>query len=270
MRYFDVCTLIRSLDATLPEGSILPVVDMDWHTGEASVYEDIDDANNGIVAAQAKFRFWCSPRSSTEYANEISDLLRRGHSLSQHCCGCFHGLDVDRCQELGIAYERTGRCEMKCDADQDIIWSCESISSELAVENICNLSCSDGVLLLDFLKNNSEKLNIRIHFTVGNGHTEKILFLSGRSTLFIKGPDELVAIANKAWPLPVSLPDPRDSYNGIERDALLLQAQGRIRILPGSRNGSMSVFGEPFYQYALKLDNDVRALWRLPQATSKK
>ena len=252
VRYTDVRTLIRSVDGALPAGSALPVVDMDWRTGEAAIYEDIEDASNGLVFARTKFRSWSSPRSSVEYAEEIGCLLQRGHSLAEATCDCFHHLEPDRCLELGIRYDRKGQCPASASRDPNAMWSCERIAAELAVEDLLDCPCSDGVMLMDFLREHSERFNIRMHGS---------FLASGHSAMHIRGPDELLSIANKAWPLPVSLPDPRDSYDGVERDAQAMAAQGELRLFPGRSKGAVTVFGELFCADNLKVDADVRALW---------
>ena len=255
VRYHQVRTLLQSTDGSLPTGSILPVVDMDWRTGRVVVYEDEDDALNGIVCVQSSFRCWCKPRECDEYADEIETLMDRGHSLTEPLCDCLHNLSAERALELGIQFKRRGHCQISVVAEHTITWNCETIAQVIGIEDLHTFICADGLQLMKVLNFRSTMEGLRMHCV----ENDKIIFSSANSTLYIDCPEKLVKIADKAWPRSVILPTSDVSYAGIQRDSQMLASRGEIRLISG-KEGTMCVFAMgPSKQK--KVDEDIRAMW---------
>jgi hypothetical protein len=119
----------------LEEGDLLPFVDVNWPTGELSVYADLEDSLCGVSSAQTAHRPTTTPWPSSTYAYEAEQFVRRGHSLAHAECRCDHGMPPVRSDQLGISPSsaRTGGCTL-------------AVASSASVEELCGELCVESAL----------------------------------------------------------------------------------------------------------------------------
>ena len=91
------------------------LVDVNWHTGEVSVYDDDDDAFARTPSLCLSLRPAAPALPSRVYAAETAMFVARGHSMTDPACRCCHGLSDERAHQLGVTpnSSRPGRCELK-------------------------------------------------------------------------------------------------------------------------------------------------------------
>ena len=143
VRYRDV---VISIDTdTLVAGSRLQVADVDWSACVIRTFIDDDDADSNIVLCESTFRLHCAGLASAEYAEEIQAFIRRGHSLTEPKCSCYHGLTVERAMQLGVSAERDGS---SCPCHRVASITPAMISREIAVDNYVDYVDAAGVSLV--------------------------------------------------------------------------------------------------------------------------
>lgn len=236
VRYRDVVLKHATHDGVFKIGDRLEFCDVDWLTGSVHVYLDADDAESRIVYAEATFCLQCSGLPCEVYADEISALYRRGHSLTNPQCTCVHSLAPSRALQLGIKPARSGRCSC---ARQAII-SDEMIGIEIAVRNWRSYVDADGVHLPTLL----HELQIGVTASTIDD---------------IRSPDDLIGHLRGKWPFPTQLPPPGKSYAGIYRDSRRLHKARKLTMLPSNIDGEWSLFYVD--DMGLQIDSDVRQLW---------
>lgn len=134
---YEAVRLLQPL-GDLSAGAHLAFVEMDWLQGQARVYEDAEDRLNGVGGEPIYWRFPArAPETADQYIFEVTQLLRRGHSLLRPQCTCRHNLSPDRCLTLGISAERHGSCPLETDPKE---FSAKEVSLELGLDDVCSMS----------------------------------------------------------------------------------------------------------------------------------
>ena len=232
VRYRDV---VISIDTdTLVAGSRLQVADVDWSACVIRTFIDDDDADSNIVLCESTFRLHCAGLASAEYAEEIQAFIRRGHSLTEPKCSCYHGLTVERAMQLGVSAERDGS---SCPCHRVASITPAMISREIAVDNYVDYVDAAGVSLQSLMGTKSYET------------------ASSRITT----PAVLLCQLREIWPFPLLMPSPNNSYAGIERDARKLQSKGQIAMLPSIHDGQWSLFFVD--DMGMRVDQDVKQTW---------
>ena len=84
------------------QGTVVEQATVHWDTGLVRLFENTEDAACDVATHESLLRVPLPLRTTEEYANELEQLLLRGHGLHMPHCTCRHSLSDDRCRELGV------------------------------------------------------------------------------------------------------------------------------------------------------------------------
>lgn len=272
-------TQIRLLNSNTLEGygkgQLIAELHVDWVRGIARVFEDSDDALNGVCRYEG---VWRMPEVEPEplletYLREAVSFVERGHSLLNPACTCVPWMSEERCRKLGILPKRNGWCSLS-QAPREV--SATELSNELAVEDVCVMPGASFMYALE------KRCTIRVEAT------EKTLFFSPRGVFL--GPVRSAPSYQKNWLCFLSqstymacrskedllkklrthaLPfEQAETYAGMGDDIRELEEEGVVFVIERPQQQHEA----PYCYYVLHhlrpdagrpVDDDIKALWEL-------
>ena len=92
-------------------GDVVEQASIHWHTGLVRLFATTEDVLCGVPTHESVQRFSTTVlRPVASYAEELEQLLMRGHGLHLPRCCCPHSLTDERCVELGVHTSGGGIC----------------------------------------------------------------------------------------------------------------------------------------------------------------
>ena len=97
--------------APFEAGAVVEQASIHWHTGLVRLFETVEDVLCGVPSHESVYSFVAPfTRPVASYAEELEQLLMRGHGVHLLRCCCAHSLSDERCVELGVHTEGHGGC----------------------------------------------------------------------------------------------------------------------------------------------------------------